>query len=174
MGSNTSLCLVFLLRYEFEIFSGQYLKVNAYLSPLLADVSHVVCYKWINGFRYALKTIVEDLYIFSAMAAVILTWKGVGMAVDTLAQRFPVHCGDCDVTGLCSNLASFILLSLCYVSGSLVGKGAEVDGATSGGSGVEFSTAYFGAFFEDFIAERDRQQTKTTTSPISTEPKKMR
>lgn len=124
--------------------------------------------------RYVLKTIVEDLYIFSAMAAVILTWKGVGMAVDTLAQRFPVHCGDCDVTGLCANLASFVLLSLCYVSGSLVGKGAEVDGATTGGAGVEFSTAYFGAFFGDFIAERDRQPAKTTTSPISAEPKKMR
>ena len=108
------------------------------------------------------------------MAAVILTWKGVGMAVDTLAQQFPVHCGGCDVTGLCANLVSFTLLSLCYVSGSLVGKGAEMDGATSGGAGVEFSTAFFGNFFEDFIVERDRDRTTTTTSGAAAEPKKTR
>jgi len=128
------------------------------------------------GFRYVLKTITEDLYIFGATAAVILTWKGVGMAVDSLAQQFPVHCCGRDVTGLCANMASFMLLSLCYVTGSLVGKGAEMDGASSGGVGVEFSTAYFGHFFNDFIAERDRQQ--TVTSPISggprAESKKMR
>jgi len=98
-------------------------------------------------------TIVEDLYIFGAMAAVILTWKGVGMAVDTLAQQFPVHCF---VTGLCANVVSFTLLSLCYVSGSLINaKGAEMDGADSGGVAVEFSTAFFGNFFGDFIAEQD-------------------
>ena len=130
-----------------------------------------------HGFRHALKTIIEDLYIFGATAAVILTWKGVGMAIDSLAQQFPVHCGECDVTGLCANLVSFMLLSLCYVTGSLVGKGAEMDGISSGGVGVEFSTAYFGHFFEDFVVERDREQT-TTTSPISStatsETKKMR
>ena len=49
-------------------------------------------------------------------------------------------------------------------AGSLVGKGAELDGATSGGAGVEFSTAYFAAFFDDFIAERDRSQTATATA----------
>jgi len=129
------------------------------------------------GFRYALKTIVEDLYIFGAMAAVILTWKGVGMAVDALARQFPVQCGGCDVTGVCANMASFALLSLCYVTGSLVGKGAEMDGAAGGGIGVEFSTSYFEHFFDDFIAERDREPKKTmTTSPISSgaEAKKMR
>ena len=60
----------------------------------------------------------EDAYIFGATAAVILTWKGVGMAVDVLAQRFPVTWAGCDVTGLCANMASFALLSLCYVTGS--------------------------------------------------------
>lgn len=128
--------------------------------------------------RYALKTIVEDLYIFGATAAVILTWKGVGMAVDELARQFPIHCGGHDVTGLCANVASFLLLSLCYVTGSLVGKGAEMDGASSGGVGVEFSTAYFEHFFDDFIVQRDRDQKTTTTSPISSgavpESKKMR
>jgi len=114
------------------------------------------------------------LYIFGATAAVILTWKGVGMAVDSLAQQFPVRCGESDITGLCAQVVSFMLLSLCYVTGSLVGKGAEMDGASSGGVGVEFSTAYFSQFFEDFIADRDRQQ--TTTTPISggAEPKKTR
>jgi len=97
------------------------------------------------------------------------------MGIDAVARQFPVHCGECDITGLCANMVSFMLLSLCYVTGSLVGKGAEMDGATSGGVGVEFSTAYFGQFFEDFIVERDRQQTTTTTSPISgAEPKKTR
>jgi len=131
----------------------------------------------ISGFRFVLKTIVEDLYIFGATAAVILTWKGVGMAVDALAQRFPVYCGECDVTGLCANMASFMLLSLCYVTGSLVGKGAEMDGAASGGVGVEFSTAYFGHFFEDFIVDRDRQHMTTTTqirTGVGAEPKKLR
>ena len=116
-------------------------------------------------------TIVEDVYIFGATAAVILTWKGVGMAVDTLAQRFPVQWGECDVTGPCAQLASFALLSLCYVTASLVGKGAEMDGASSGGAGAQFSTDYFAAFFDDFIAERDRQQ---TVAAATTEPKKMR
>jgi len=125
-------------------------------------------------FRFTLKTIVEDLYIFGATAAVILTWKGVGMAVDALAQQFPVRCGECDITGLCANLVSFTLLSLCYVSGSLVGKGAEMDGATSGGVGVEFSTAYFGQFFEDFIVERDRETTTTSTTSGVAEAKKTR
>jgi len=83
------------------------------------------------------------------------------MAVDALAQQFPVHCGDCDVTGLCANMASFTLLSLCYVTGSLVGKGAEMDGATAGGAGVEYSTSYFGVFFDDFIRDRDQQHTPT-------------
>lgn len=82
------------------------------------------------------------------------------------------------MTGLCANVVSFALLSLCYVTGSLVGKGADMDGASTGGVGVEFSTAYFGQFFEEFIAERDRQQTTTTTAPVSggasTEPKKTR
>jgi len=91
------------------------------------------------------------LYICGATGAVILTWKGVGMAIDMLARENPVEFGDSDVTGLCANLASFFLLSLCYVSGSLVGKGAEMDGA-----GVEFSTSYFGYFFDDFIKESDK------------------
>jgi len=125
-------------------------------------------------FRFALKTIVEDLYIFGATAAVILTWKGVGMAIDSVAQQFPVRCADCDITGLCANMVSFTLLSLCYVTGSLVGKGAEMDGASSGGVGVEFSTAYFGNFFDEFIAERDRDQTTTSGAAVAPEPKKIR
>jgi len=97
------------------------------------------------------------------------------MAIDTLAQKFPVHCADCDITGLCANTVSFMLLSLCYVTGSLVGKGAEMDGAATGGGGVEYSTAFFEHFFEDFIAERDRQQTTTTTATlVSPEAKKTR
>ena len=125
--------------------------------------------------RFALKTIVEDLYIFGATAAVILTWKGVGMAIDSVAQQFPVRCAECNITGLCANMVSFTLLSLCYVTGSLVGKGAEMDGASSGGVGVEYSTAYFGNFFEEFIAERDRNQTTTTTGGVaSPETKKIR
>lgn len=116
--------------------------------------------------RFAVMTLVEDVYIFAATAAVILTWKGVGMAVDTMARQFPVHCADCDITGLCANVASFLLLSLCYVTGSLVGKGAEMDGSSASGAGVVFPTAYFGHFFEDYIREKDhepRQQTTTTT-----------
>ena len=102
--------------------------------------------------RTAIKTLLEDVYIFGATAAVILTWKGVGMAVDLLARQHPVQYGDYDVTGLCANLVSFFLLSLCYVSGSLVGKGAELDG-----SGVEFGTSYFGHFFDDYIKDRDKK-----------------
>lgn len=118
-----------------------------------------------------MKTILEDLYIFGATAAVILTWKGVGMGIDSLAQQFPIRCGECDVTGLFANMTSFMLLSLCYVTGSLVGKGAEMDGAMTGGGGVEYSTSFFGVFFEDFIVERDRQQTTTTST---TDTKKTR
>jgi hypothetical protein len=112
--------------------------------------------------RFAVMTVLEDVYIFAATASVILTWKGVGMAVDLLARQFPVQYMDYDVTGLCANVASFLLLSMCYVTGSLVGKGAEMDGANSGGAGVEFSTAYFGHFFDDFIRERDREEDLTT------------
>jgi hypothetical protein len=105
----------------------------------------------VKYFRILLKTLLEDIYIFGATAAVILTWKGVGMAVDLLARQYPIQYGDDDVTGLFANIVSFVLLSLCYVSGSLVGKGAELDGA-----GVEFSTAYFGHFFEDYIKQSDK------------------
>lgn len=73
------------------------------------------------------------------------------MAVDLLARQYPVFVGNDDVNGLCANIVSFVLLSLCHVSGSLVGKGAEMDGA-----GVEFSAAYFGHFFEDYIKESDK------------------
>ena len=81
------------------------------------------------------------------------------MAVDMLARLYPVQLGGNDVTGLCANVGSFVLLSLCYATGSLVGKGAELDGASSEGAGVEFSASYFGHFFDEFIAEKDRQPT---------------
>lgn len=112
--------------------------------------------------RFAVMTFVEDVYIFGATAAVILSWKGVGMGVDLLARQFPVYCGDLEVTGLCANLVSFLLLSLCYVTGSLVGKGAEMDGASGSGAGVEFSRKYFAHFFEDYVTEKDRQDQQTT------------
>ena len=104
------------------------------------------------------KVILEDLYIFAATAGVILTWKGVGMAVNKLAQEFPVYHGSTDVTGIYANLVSFLLLSICYVSGSLVGKGADMDGSNRGGVGVDFSRAYFGHFFDDYIRRTDDER----------------
>src|SRR5271166_1849556 len=88
--------------------------------------------------RFLVKTLLEDLYIYVATAAVILSWKGVGMAVDMLANQFPVviHGADMDLTGVAANLGSFLLLSACYSSGSLVGKGAERDGSLPERSGV--------------------------------------
>jgi len=108
------------------------------------------------------KTLLEDIYIYIATAAVILSWKGVGMAVDALAKQFPIVHGETDYTGVYANLISFLLLSVCYSSGSLVGKGAERDGSLTGGSGVEFSTDYFAHFFSDFIENQERTAERRT------------
>jgi len=110
--------------------------------------------------RQILKTLLEDIFIYLATASVILCWKGVGMAVDSLAKQFPVIYAGEDYTGLCANLGSFLLLSLCYASGSLVGKGAELDGSMADGAGVDFSRCYFAHFFNDFIEERERTESK--------------
>lgn len=113
--------------------------------------------------RLPLKILLEDIYIFLATAGVILTWKGVGMAVNTLARQFPIHQAGRDMTGIYANLVSFLLLSVCYVSGSLVGKGADMDGSLKEGSGVDFSRAYFVHFFEDHIRKTDASEIKDKT-----------
>jgi hypothetical protein len=127
---------------------GGYLAVG--LAQFFQDSVRLTADRLHTENRTLLKTLLEDIYIFLATAGVILTWKGVGMAVDLVARQHPVRYGDSDLTGLCANVASFALLSICYVSGSLVGKGAELDG-----SGLEFSTDYFGHFFGDYVRQSD-------------------
>jgi len=108
--------------------------------------------------RTPVKVVLENLYIFSATAGVILTWKGVGMAVNKLAQEFPVYHGSTDVTGIYAHLVSFLLLSICHVTRCLAGKGAVMDGSNHRGAGVDFSRKYFGHFFNDFIRRTDEDK----------------
>lgn len=110
--------------------------------------------------RRFLKLFLEDVYIYIASAAVILTWKGVGMAVDPLVRQFPLEYGGKDYTSLAAHLVPFLLLSICYTSASLIGKGADMDGTQPDGSGVEFSINYFGHFFNDYITDKEKNEVK--------------
>ena len=87
-----------------------------------------------------------------------MTWKGLGMAIDMTASKYPLVILGFDFSGLAANLISFLVLSLCCVSASLVGKGAEMDGTVAKGDGVDFSRAYLRHFLSDYIQSQKNQQ----------------
>jgi len=108
--------------------------------------------------RQIMKLLLEDIFIYLASASVILYWKGVGMAIASLAKQFPIIYADEDFTGVIAQLGSFLLLCICYASSNLIDMGAVLDGSKTDGAGVEFSRRYFAHFYSDYIAEREREE----------------
>ena len=87
-----------------------------------------------------------------------MTWKGLGMAIDMTANKYPLVIHGFDFSGPAANLISFLVLSLCCVSASLVDKGAEMDGTFVKGNGVDFSRVYLRHFLSDYIQSQNIQQ----------------
>lgn len=101
--------------------------------------------------RWISKTALENIYIWGATTGVIMSWKGLGMFVDSMAKNFPLIIFGTDFTGLAASLIPFLILSACYVSGCLVAKGAEMDGSIVQGCGVDFSRSYCKHMYEQFF-----------------------
>jgi hypothetical protein len=84
------------------------------------------------------------VFIFFSMSCAILAWNGIDLLIeDVLYDRYKIRYGHQIVTGLGFNVFSFVALVAIKTSRSLLILGAEIDGAMTGGAGVQFETAYF-------------------------------
>ena len=87
-----------------------------------------------------------------------MSWKGLSMVVDVFANHYPTIIFNTDFTAFAVTLIPFLLLSILHVSGSLVAKGAEMDGSMEGGLGVVFSRSYSAIVYDNFFETSSKKR----------------